>query len=243
MPNSHRRRATRVQRLPDLTLTTRVLLLLVAAFLIPALGLAIGTVGAEIASRAAAEQAAAEYPVAHPSPAQAVTLADTINQLPALGAEWRWAELDSRPACGMAILRARIVLLDPGMGCDLTATIRHEWAHIAQVHYYGGDSTPSGTLVSDQVDPDTGRNYELDVQEIVADCVSYLLTDEAGTAQPGRSYLPRLGGCPPEQLALAREVIEHAGVRLTEGTATPLSESGSAVAWVYRDERRKAGAR
>lgn len=211
------------------TFITRTLVFLVAATLIPALGWTVGTVAAEVAHRASGEQKAAEYPPAYPSIGQVQVLADTIAVVPSLGIDWRWAELDSRPACGTAILAARIVLLDPGMGCDLRATIRHEWAHIAQVEYYGGDNTPNGTIISDQVD-DHGDPYVLDVQEIVADCASYLLTDEVGGGQPDRSYLPMLGGCPPEMLGLAREIVTHAGVRLTPGTASALGSVGAGVA-------------
>lgn len=223
-------RPRRRRRTNSLPLTIQALAFLVAAFLIPAAGLAIGTVGAELAYRASAEEAADQYPTAHPSLGQVQVLADTLATVPSLGADWRWADLSSRPACGTAILRGRIVLLDPGMSCDLAATIRHEWAHIAQVDYYGGDTTPNGTLISDLVDEDTGKHYELDVQEIVADCVSYLLTDEAGITQPDRSYLPMLGGCPAAQLGLAREVVTHAGVTLTPGTSSALGSVGAGVA-------------
>lgn len=207
----------------------RALVFLAAATLLPALGLTIGTVAEEITHRASGEQQAAKYPAATASNDQVQVLAATVADVPSLGIDWRWAELDARQACGTAILRARIVLLDPDMSCDLTATIRHEWAHVAQVDYYGGTTTPSGTIVSDQVDQ-SGEPYVLDVQEIVADCASMLLSDEFGDGPADRSYLPMLGGCPPDMLAMAREIVTHAGVQLTPATSSALGSVGAGVA-------------
>lgn len=209
------------------TTATRILWFIVAATLIPALGLAIGSVGRELANRAAVEQEIATHPVAHPSADQARALTDTAATVPPLGIEWRWAELD---VCGRAFLRARVVLLDPDMSCDLQVTVWHEWAHIAEVDYYGGDTTPGGQVTSDLIDEETGRPYVVDVQEIVADCISVLIADEMGAAPKPHSYLQRTGGCDPGQLALARDIATSAGVRLSPGTGTALNAIGSGVA-------------
>lgn len=228
-PDVTRRDATRF--VPDLyRRIAQTLALIVAATLLPAAGIAIGTVGAEIAHRASAEQAAAEYPTAHPTAEQVQVLAETLATVPTLDADWRWAELDSRGSCGVTIQRARIVLLDPGMGCDLTATIYHEWAHVAEVVYYGGDATPEGEIVSDLTDEVTGKPYVIDVQEAVADCASVLLLDEFDLGPRQHSYLPRLGGCAPEQLALARDIVTNAGVKLTPGKVSALGSVGAGVA-------------
>lgn len=209
------------------TTASRVLWLIAAATLIPALALLIGTVGRELANRASVEQEITTHPAATPSADQARVLTDTAATVPSLGIEWRWAELD---VCGKAFLRARVVLLDPGMSCDLQVTVWHEWGHIAEVEYYGGDTTPEGQVVSDLVDEKTGLPYVVDVQEIVADCISVLIADEVGAAPKPHSYLQRTGGCDSGQLALARDIATHAGVRLSPGTGTTLAVIGSGVA-------------
>lgn len=209
------------------TTASRILWFIVVATLVPALALTIGTVGRELANRASVEQEIATHPAATPSPDQVRVLADTATTVPSLGIEWRWAQLD---VCGKAFLRARVVLLDPDMGCDLQVTIWHEWGHIAEVEYYGGDTTPEGQVVSNLIDEKTGQPYVVDVQEIVADCISVLIADEMGAAPKPHSYLQRTGGCGPGQLALARDIATNASARLTPGTGTTLAAVGSGVA-------------
>lgn len=212
-----------------LTFITRTLAAFATLALLGAFAITIGTVGAEITDRTRVESAIAEFPAATPSADQVRMLDDTLALVPALGTQWRWAELDSRGSCGLTYHRSRTVLLDPGMKCNLRGTILHEWMHLAEIEYYGGN-TPEGTLTSDLLDEDTGRQYVIPVQEVVADCGSLLLLDEFGFKPVTHSYLQRLGGCPPDTLALAREIALDAGVRLTSGNAFALASVGAGVA-------------
>jgi hypothetical protein len=123
------------------------------------------------------------------------------------------------------------VLIDPEITCaDVASVAYHEWTHIAQVVYYGGTTTPDGTVVSDLVDGNTGRPYQVPIQELVADCATLLLTDEYGDDLGPRAYLQMTGGCPPDLLAMAREIVTNAGVKLTPGKASALGSAGAGVA-------------
>lgn len=208
---------------------TSTLRAIAALALLAAVAITIGTVGQELAQRASTEESVAVYPAATPSLEQAQVLADTLAMVPALGGDWRWAELDSRGSCGLAFHRSRVVLLDPGMKCELRSTIFHEWLHLAEIEYYGG-GTPDGTVTSDLLDEDTGKRFVIPVQEVVADCGSLALLDEFGHEPTVHSYLQRLGGCPPDTMALAVEIIEHTGVRLTPGRVHALAAVGAGVA-------------
>ena len=209
---------------------TRTLGTIAGLVLSIALALTIGTTIGELSNRADIGNGVSPYPVAVPSPEQATVLRTTLAPLPALDAEWGWAELDVRGSCAVTIQRARLVLLDPDMRCDLRGTIFHEWGHLAQIKYYGGDTTPDGELVSDVVDKKTGQPYRVAVQEVAADCISVLLVGEYGGEQPPRSYLPMIGGCPVDLLALARDMVTGAGVRLDPGSAVPLDVAGAGAA-------------
>lgn len=242
--NSYRRPRRR-RRINPLTVAIQALTFLAAALLLPAAGIAIGAVGSEVAHRAAAEERAARYPVGDPTRCHVRALTEATSLVPDLGIDWRWAELDSKGAVGTAILRARIVLIDPEIRCaDVAAVAFHEWTHVATATQFGDAAQPpTGTVTSDLVDEETKQPYVVARHEVVADCASALLLDEHGYPPARHVYADMMGGCAPDLMASAREVLGQAGVRLAEGTATPLSEVGSAVAWVYRDERNKAGAR
>lgn len=211
----------------------RVLAFVVAATLIPALGMTIGTVGEEIQDRVAAQSLADQYPIGDPTRCHVAALHTATERLPDLGIEWRWAELDERKAVGTALLESRVVMLDPELDCaDVPSVAYHEWTHIAQADHYGGTATLTATVTSDLVDK-TGHPHKVAVQEVVADCAAMLLADEFGDARGPRPYMAMLGGCPPDMLAMAREVVTSAGVKLAEGGASPLGAVGSA----YRSER------
>lgn len=222
----HRRPRTRQ------SVATRVLVFLAAATLIPALGLAIGTVGEEIGDRLAGESIAAEYPAGDPTRCHREALANATAPLPDLGIDWRWADLSSRHATGTALLQAKIGLLHAGMDCvDVPATVWHEWAHFAQARYYGDAATTlDGRIVSDLINDDTGEPFTVAVHEVVADCAAMLLADQYGALPDRGPYLAMLGGCPPDMLAMARDIIGHAGVTLHPGTASPLAAVGAGVA-------------
>jgi hypothetical protein len=225
---AHRRRRTG----GTFTGLLRALAFLAAATLIPALGWTIGTVAEEVAYRAGGEQAAAEYPVGDPTRCHVRALNDATALVPDLGIDWRWAELDSKKAVGTAILRARIVLIDPEIDCaDVAQVAFHEWTHIAVARQLGDAAQPpTGTVTSDLVDDKTGKPFVVDRHEIVADCASLLLLDEYGYPPAWHVYAGMVGGCSPDLLTSAAEVIERAGVKLTDGTATALGSVGAGVA-------------
>jgi hypothetical protein len=207
--------ARRVPRwfVPDLyRRATQVLLFVAVDALLPALGMAIGLVVEEIDDRVTAASVADRYPVGDPTRCHVQALDTARSRLPHLDIEWRWAELDARKSVGTAVLPSRVVLLDPQLDCaDVPAVAYHEWTHIAQADYYGGDGVPDTTVTSDLLDEETGRPHVVSVHEVVADCAAML------------------GGCPPDMLARAREVITQAGAELTASTVEPLAEVGTAV--------------
>lgn len=225
-------RPRRRRRTNSLPLTIQALAFLVAAFLIPAVGLAIGTVGEEIGDRLAGESIAAQYPAGDPTRCHRDALAAATADLPGLGIDWRWADLSSRHAVGTALLQARIGILHAGMDCtEVPGTAWHEWAHFAQADYYGDATTTlRGRVTSDLVDATTKRPFTVAVHEVVADCAAMLLADQYGDRPDRGPYLRMLGGCPPDMLAMAREIVTHAGVTLTAGTSSALGSVGAGVA-------------
>lgn len=214
----------------------RGLAFIAAATLLPALGMTIGTVAEEIDDRIAAESFADRFEPGDPTRCHVRALNTTTGRLPDLGIEWRWAELDERKAVGTALLRSRTVLLDPELKCsDVASVAYHEWTHIAQTDYYGGAGMLDSTITSDVVDEETGRPHEVSVPEVVADCAAMLLASEYGDELGPRPYLQMLGGCPPDMVRMAQEIVTHAGVELPESGHDSLGSVGSAVRWVYRD--------
>lgn len=227
---------SRTRRVPHLThAVTRTLQTVTALLILAALGMTIGMVGEEVTDRAAATaadrvRADRDFPPAAPDGCQTAALADTRAGLPDLGIDWRWADLDDRGAVGTALLRSRIAFLDPDLDCrDIPAVAYHEWTHIAQVDYYGGDGLLGGTITSDLVDEKSGRPHEVAVHEVVADCAAMLLADEHGDAHGPRPYLSMLGGCPPDTMGMARDVVTAAGVELTDSVQVASGSVGSAA--------------
>ena len=206
-----------------------------AAFLLITVGggLTIGMVAEEVDDRvtiaaADAVRADRDYPPANPSNCQREALAAVRSQLPGLDIQWRWADLDSRGAVGTAMLRSRIVMLDPDLACaEVASTAYHEWIHIATVEVYGGPGALTGTVTGNQIDPATGRHFETPVDEVVADCGALLLAAEHGARATRRPYLDRTGGCPAHELELAHQIVTGAGARITSSAAASPTAIGT----------------
>lgn len=214
-------------------LMTRALQAVAFLALLAALGITIGLVGEELGDRAArvtadAQQVETAYTPATPDACQVAALDTARSRLPGLGIEWRWADLER--AVGTALLRSRVVMLDPELDCaDVASTAYHEWVHIATTDYYGGPEMLTGAVVGRQIDPTTNRPFVTDIHEVVADCAATLMAAQWGDRGTLHPYIDRADGCAPNVMALVREILAHEGVRIAS-PAAPLGAVGAGVA-------------